>query len=376
MKVLSEPIDISDIVKGLGLNDPNIHNVNPARDLRRHMLALMNCVYETQNVNLFTGIKLPMCELQSKHYNFTLNEQVLMVSLQFLGMLLYPTDCLAIGYFLRHANNNNSCIFFLVDFKGSLLGEMEFKALAVELQKTTKNYVSLNLLGVYISSRAIGSLMSADSFIAGLDVDCNLVEDEALLLKYCIEGFSKPTSFLKELGLGSSHCIYYLILILQCLCLSTLVLSRNLLFPDHSATLLFFEALKYSHLKSLALHECGIDDDTLKLLMAAVCHEGCAVEILSFYSNLFSEHGLTSSLEPLLNSPFVRLRRISVDNVSHDHDELLKSINDIHDLYCQRRLIVQEYLLKHKEEERISGTAMLNYYALLRPDLAFQSLHH
>ena len=385
LKVLSKPIDTEDIVKGLGLTDPySIHTVNPAHDLRRHMLALMNCMYETQNVSLLAGVKLPVCKLQSNYY-FGLNELVMCVSIPLLGMLLYPTDCLAIGYFLTYAGDKKCWVVFRVDFSYCLLGEMEFKALATELQKTAqihKNYVTINLIGVYISSKAIDSLaalISTDSCVLGLDVICDLLEDEPLFLKNCIEEISKRNSITTELGLQStySYLIYYLILLLRCQCLTILGLSRNyLLFSNHSATLLFLEALKYSHLKALALYECGIDDDSLKLIMAAVCRRGCTIENLNLDSNPYSEHGLSSSLKLLLNSPFVRLRKLSVNCVSHDHNKLQKSINDIREFHCQPRLMIMEYTLKSKEEEMISNTAILNYYTFMRPDLAFQSLHH
>jgi hypothetical protein len=65
LKVFSEYIDVEDIVKKLGLNDPDsIHKVNPASDPRRHMLALMNCMYETQRPTLFAHVKLPAHDLQ------------------------------------------------------------------------------------------------------------------------------------------------------------------------------------------------------------------------------------------------------------------------------------------------------------------------
>lgn len=333
LKVLNKPINIEDIVKKLGLYDfSTIHSVNPARDLRRHMLALMNCMYETQNVNLYADVKLPM-----SNELFTSNKRIQHASIQFLGMLLYPTDCLAIGYFLRHVNTcnkkNNSMVCF-VDFYDSLLGKMEVKALAIELQKPARNHkicIILNFLGVYISSEAtdaLAALISNDSCVFGLHIDCDQVEDETLLFKYCTEGFFKCTLLPKQLMLLSTHCtyvIYYLILLLRCSCLKNLTLSsRNcLLFANPNTTLLFCEAIKYSHLKSLSLYECGIDDDSLRSLMAALCHKYCTIEYFSVQCNPYSEYGLISSLELLLNSPFMRLHELSVNHVSDGHKELL-----------------------------------------------------
>ena len=56
-RVLESPYDISNIVKELGLDSTNpVHKSNPSCDPRRQLLALMNCIYETQNPDLFLSL--------------------------------------------------------------------------------------------------------------------------------------------------------------------------------------------------------------------------------------------------------------------------------------------------------------------------------
>jgi hypothetical protein len=140
LKVFSEYIDIEEIVKKLGLNDPDcIHKVNPASDPRRHMLALMNCMYETQNPTLFTHVKLPTRDPQ------LVETQMQPVCIRLLGMLLYPTDCLSIGSFIRNIISQTCNITYSIDLSFCLLGDMEIKALAINLQKPVLYHWNIRL---------------------------------------------------------------------------------------------------------------------------------------------------------------------------------------------------------------------------------------
>jgi hypothetical protein len=166
------------------------------------------------------------------------------------------------------------------------------------------------------------------------------MENSTLFFKYCIEGFinSKHSLWPKDITLRSICCnpnfMYYLILLLRCRSLYGLKLNsgNRLLFTSPSAMPLFCEALKYSHLVILDLTNCGIDDNLLKSLTSILCHQSCTIQTLNFFHNPYSEYGLTCFLERLLNSPFIRLRNLSVNHVSEDHNKLLKSINDVRKL--------------------------------------------
>jgi hypothetical protein len=401
LKVFSESIDIDDIVKKLGLNDPDsIHKVNLASDPRRHMLALMNCMYETHDPTVFIHViqKLPthdpqLTEMRRQH-----------VRIRLLGMLLYPTDCLSIGSFIKNMiisqTHCDNIIKFLysIDLSFCWIGDMEIKALAIDLQKPAvpsykhKNYrVTISFHGIHISAGAINylaTLISTDSCIDGLDIDISLMENSASFLKYCIEGFinsSKQSLQPKVITLRSicynPNFMHYLILLLRCPNLYGLRLcfGNQLLFTSPSAMPLFCEALKYSHLVWLNLSDCGIDNNLLKSLTSMVCHQSCTIRILELFHNPYSEHGLTCFLEHLLNFPFVRLHDLSVNHVNDDHDKQLKSINDIrkHNNWPILKIDQEDkFLLRIRNKEKNEAVNLLNYCTLMRPDLAFQSLHH
>ena len=389
LKVFSESVDIEDIVEKLGLNDPDsIHKVNPASDPRRHMLALMNCMYETQNPTLFALVKVPTRDPQLAEM------QIQRVHIRLLGMLLYPTDCLSIGSFIRNIISHTNNYTYMVDLSFCWIGDMEIKALAIDLQKPTvppkhRATAIVSFCETYISAGAINclaTLVTTNSCITGFDIDISLMENNRLFFKYCIEGFinSKHSLWPKMISLRSvsynPYSIYYLILLLRCPDFSVLDLrfDNHLLFTSPSAMSLFCEALKYSHLIWLNLSDCGIDDNYLKSLASMVCHRCCTIESLVIFCNPYSEHGLTCFLEHLLNFPLVQLCELSVDHVSDDHNQLLKTINDIrkHHNWPMLRIDQEDEFLRIRSEEKIKAIALLNYYTLTRPDLAFQSPHH
>ena len=275
LKVFSESVDVEDIVKKLGLNDPDsIHKVNLASDPRRHMLACMNCMYETQNLTLFAHVKLPtynpqLAETQSP-------SKMQLVSIRLLGMLLYPTDCLSIGSFIWNTMSRTHNISYMIDLSSCLLGGMEIKALAIDLQKPVvppykyENNVTINFRGIRIFAGAIkflATMISTDSCITGLDADISLMENNTLFFKYCIEGFINLKST-KKITLRSICCnpnfMHYLILLLRCPNVFGLRLyfGNTLLFTSPSAMPLFCEALKYSHLVCLDLSNCGVAEIT------------------------------------------------------------------------------------------------------------------
>ena len=107
-KVLANPLDPGSIARQLGLDDPNtFFNAMLSCDPRRQVLGLVNCIYETQNPDLVTCMKLPTRDvgdllIQQSHVKLVSDEGVSRHCdeyIPFIGMLLYPMDCLSIGYF-------------------------------------------------------------------------------------------------------------------------------------------------------------------------------------------------------------------------------------------------------------------------------------
>ena len=72
---------------------------------------------------------------------------------------------------------------------------------------------------------------------------------------------------------------------------------------------LFSEALKYSRLVLLDFYDCSTDDESLKLLAAAVCHKNCQLHILLIDNNSYSNDALTYFFTLMLKClPCVHLR--------------------------------------------------------------------
>ena len=95
-------------------------------DDRRKLLALMNCVYESQTPALFERISLVRQTLEEISDIYMQRSSLLLstkenhdiecnsdrvqcnVELPLVRLDLYPTDCLSIGYFVRCASDHNN----------------------------------------------------------------------------------------------------------------------------------------------------------------------------------------------------------------------------------------------------------------------------
>ena len=392
-EVLNYPLDSAGIAKKLGLDRcDSSFSVNTAHDQRRHILALINCIYETQDLHLIAYVKLPArgtWDLLVKQSSLKLvssegvtrhkNEYV-----TFRGLPLYPTDCLSIGNFAQHASNHAKHRLYL-DFTCCLLGDMGMKALTQELKKPAKKAnLELNLGNVHISSNALEYLSQVfhpQSCLVGLSVSGHALEDTQLAMKYFIEGFYKK-SRCKSLASSSLYCklIYHLILLLRCPKLETFALSYSDLFISSTATYLFSESLKFTQLVRLHLFYCAIDDTALMLLTPGVCHKYCTVVILEIDNNPYSDDALVEFLQYILrNEPFSG--RLSVLSVNHDgdvHHRLVEMINVIRKKFETFRPpltlgCMEKLCAKHKEiQAEVEGQKLLYQ----RSDLNFRSPHH
>ena len=335
-KVLNSCFDIANIVKKLEL-DRHDHTLCKANDPRRQLLALMNCVYETQNSELLTHIVLPVLDHGDQHKLvapvYVNGKGYQSSNLSLTCMILHPTDCLSVGYFIRHASSQMKNKVVL-DIACCLLGDTGMKALTQELHKpASKHNVILSMNGICISTNSLHSLntlFNPYSCLVGLKVNCSLIEDINLAMKYFIEGFGSHCKYLGLYGC-CSKMVYHLILLLRCphlralsLALSTDLFASSRLIVMH----LFSEALKYSSLLYLSIPCCSVCDDSLMLLADAVCHEDCKLLVIDIDHNPYTEHGLTHFLELMLeNVSIIKLVKLSVDYVSDEHNKLVELIN-------------------------------------------------
>ena len=389
LSVLSKSSNVVDIVRKLGLCKGD---VNPAQchDLRRQHLTIMNCLYETQNPDLFTHVELVfynrqdlLAHVDDKEINLPLSRDT---KIFFACMYLYPTDCLSIGYFVRHVKYGMENRIYL-DLSCAVISNREIKALTQEMHKPSpaKNNVYLNIHGVFLTSYALhclSTLFDQRSCLIGVELSCSEILNIHLAMKYFIEGYARSRCNSLTLGECHSNVIHYMVLLLTCsrqLCVLSLISSPSL-FVRPGLMHLFCEALTYSYVQRLNLDGCDIHDNTLMILATAVCHRDSLLQVLEIDRNPYTDRGLTNFLRMLFrNLLFVYLRVLSVNHTINDeHRKLVNLINHFrknhkglqhypHELflYCKSQLMSQY-------EDKDEG-----YFSLMRLNLAFpHDLHH
>ena len=257
-------------------------------------------------------------------------------------MILYPTDCLAIGYFARNASNQlTEYVPFSLNLMSCLMRAKEVKALFYEVCKPAKYHnIDLNLRYVMITKeglKAIRSSLISQSALYGLGVTYGYIEDLCFAMKCFIEGLQN-NRYTVDLAI---HDILYPVpplthhfVLLLCYCpyLRSLNLGGSKgLFKNPNALPLFCEALKYAtSLNRLWLDGCDIDDRMLQMLTPFLIStpKKCLLNSLDIGWNLYTSDGLTRFLTTLISG--VRLTALvllSTHVVNDDHRALVERFN-------------------------------------------------
>ena len=335
-EILCRSNDTSDIAREVRPSAGQ-ERVNLARDPRRQLLCLMNGLYEAQNQHLFTHVNLDYFIkdtpdlLMREAFSISDNSCSKVVQIFISHMHLYPTDCLSLGYFVRHSCSQTQEIMYL-NLTYAVLGEIEIKALMQEMQKPASSHnVHLDFNHVFLTSNSLTSLrtiFNPQSCLAGFSAGSIYLLDKQLALKYLIEGIVSSNCKHLSLYFCTSQSLYYLILMLMCQHLTYLCLTfSSTLFTVPGAMHLFKEALKFSGLQTLNLSSCDINDESLLSLVDAVCHKNLPLMSLKIDDNEYTEDCLTLFFNMLLErSQFMYLAVLSVD---HYNDEQEKIVNKI-----------------------------------------------
>ena len=386
LNALNKSYDIVSIAKVIK-SSASHGEVNPNSDPRRHLLCLMNALYESQNPGLFSKVKLSALTSNCRNallekVKFFKNKRPRQADITFSIMYLNPTDCLSLGYFVRHASNQDKPIAVYLNLSVALLTVTEIKALAQELSKPAQSHnVSLDIRCIPDATRnsslhAISTMFNAKSCLEGLNIDMVNVEDIQLAMKYIVEACAR--SHCRHLGVGycPSSVIHHFLLLLTCEQMESLNLYG--LFFNLEVMMLFSEAMKYSKLKMLELHSCGINDETLMVLGDAVCHKLYPLVSLDIEQNSYTDNGLARFIDMMIiyrRLSLVYLMVLSADNVNDQHRKMVDEINslrqNIHPFLP--RLVIgcnSELLRQDNELEETAGCQ------LVRNDLAIRLLHH
>ena len=306
-------------------------------DSRRHLLALINCIFESHNIELLKGIKCFATDFQDPLLLLH-NTPRRYIALSFSYMQLCPTDCLSIGYFVRNICSDVE-VPICLDIMGTLLGEGEIRGLAQELcQPVTRPHVHFSLQGVIIYELAflhIKKMLQKNSCLIVLVIsDCDFIDtgDLHFPLQQLIEGLvgNSAVSIFSFTSMNlTSLFIHYIVLLLRSRMFKKLDLSDNELLSDQGAILLFAVSLRYAHVQQLRLVSCGIDDFRLLLLANGILRS--RTQVLEIDSNPFSGQGLLQFLLIHWKHVNLYLRILSVNSniISTKHHDLIKQINSL-----------------------------------------------
>ena len=312
-------------------------------DIRKHMLALMNCIYESKRIELMDHISFSPEMVDDSVIlasDFDKDNRHSCIEIPLPFMILYPTDCLSIGCFVRHACDLiQTSSYIVLNLSRCMLKSQEIKALSQELCKKRiwNHNLCLNLTYVKLTKEALHSIramLASQSGIYGLIVTGFMIDDLQLALKYIIEVLHhKSLTYLSinELALPVpiSHHLTLLLYSNQCITSLNLCGCRPA-FTDPRVMRLFCEALKKhsNSLMRLFLDGCGINDELLQLLASAVT-EGCKIEALDIGWNDYTSAGLTQFLQTLVS----RVERtclvvLSTDELTNEHHSLVEQFNE------------------------------------------------
>ena len=336
LRVMENRLHLNTVVDKLQSSD----TYKQADDMRRHILALTNCIYESQKVELMNHIPFSPEMVEDNVIlasDFDRNNRHPHIEIPLPFMILYPTDCLSIAYFVRYACELiQKPSYVVLNLSSCMLKVQEIKALSQELCKPIQNHnLCLNLSYVWLTKQAlqlIRTVLTSQSGVFGLVVTGCMIEDIHLALKYFIEGLNpKSLTYLSinEL-IWPEPIIHHLVLLLHSgQYLTTLNLCGcKFVFTNPRAMSLFCEALKYSsNLMRLFLDGCDINDQLLQFLAAAVT-EGCRIQALDIGWNCYTSAGLTRFLQTLINRVrHTRLLVLSTDELETEHHSLVKEFN-------------------------------------------------
>ena len=311
LEVTQHPLHFTAAVEGIDA-EPS----DESSDRLKTVLALMNCIYESQRPVISQQVALLPNPKAVETYAGDL-----VVSFQSLG--LEPTDCLSIGYFFANKQLDNVCH---LDLSNCNIHDVEVELLMTELQhgkQQQEGGVFLHLSLSKISHNGMLSiseaLKSPTSVLFGLALAGSWhpqITNICQALKYLIEGLSRNTSC-KELNLAgcylNSEHLHHLVSMIASSNLQILSLNQNNLegMISHLA-----EAIKHNKtLIDLHLSQCNISDADLICLGKAI-KTNTTLDGLGLHENPFSSRALEEFVKALANSKSV-LKNLGVDLPKH-----------------------------------------------------------
>ena len=293
-------------------------------DSRKLLLALMNCIYESQNKDICKLVNFLLSDLgwSSPRVSFS-------------GLTLDPMGCISLGYFFANKQLDKVCTVEL-----DCMGDIEVEVLMKEL---SQGCMLKETMGVRLSFAAweysyhgfkcISEAVSQTLIVRGLVFAGwnHWGVDATAPLTCLIEGLCRrPT---KNFEVSLKNCVswkhtYHLILLLAFGNLRELWLSFNNI--GNSLTMsLVAQALKYNRtLKILYMDVCNINDGRLQHLGIAL-QDNETLTFLDISWNLFSSEALTYFLKKLTVRSRLTMLWIDKRKWKLEHSSILEEINEL-----------------------------------------------
>ena len=318
IEVTKNPLDLVSLTERIAQNPGS-----ESSDSRKLLLALTNCIYESQNKDV--------CELVS------FQNPKCLVHISLIGLGLDAMDCMSFGYFFANKQLDKICVVELCNCHIGDIGiEMFMKVLGQGSRPKPKamgiklvlNSNDCSHLGV----KYISETMSHAPILWGLGFVgwTRHGFDATSSLKYLTEGMCRRSARLMHISL--LQCVNYehtynLILLISFGNLQELDLSNNDI-GKSSVMSLLAQSLRYNRtLSSLEMDDCNISDDGLQHL-GNVLQDHKTIIHLSIANNLFSAEALTSFLRKLC-TPHSRLEKLRLESqwCKPEHKLIIKELN-------------------------------------------------
>ena len=298
LEVTRRPLDTETV-----LEDMHKEPYRLSSDRRRLLLALLNCVYESQDTRMRTSIKPPLSPKLKEFFS----PNVVWISFFHLG--LDPMDCLSLGYFIA-----NKCLqeSLYVDLLGCHIGDIGTEVLVKQLKQLNIKPPRVPPLCIELSRNSltqtgmkfVSEVLGQSSLIRGLMLaDCWKVgmtdQDKHQGFEHLIKGLSQSSCtklILQYNGLSEEHVQQIMI---SCHHLTHFDMSGNVI---ENPPMKIAEVLKHNtSLKGMIMRYCNITDEVL-LLLGKALRSNKSLEHLDVRNNPFSSSAITKFLELFINS--------------------------------------------------------------------------
>jgi len=219
MEVTKNPLDFRSLTERMVQNPDS-----ESSDSRRLLLALTNCIYESQNKDI--------CKL----VNFHCIPSNLRFSVSFTGLGLDPMDCMSIGYFFANKQLDKICE---VGLDRCRVGDIGVEVFMQELSRGCRakeaKGIELYLTGKdcsHLGVKCISEIMSHTPILHGLCFVGWIRHrvDATRSLKYLVEGLCRRSAKIELLAVHKSvnyQHVYHIVLLIAFSSLQALDLTNN-----------------------------------------------------------------------------------------------------------------------------------------------------